>query len=115
MDELMQAAWGVVAAVVVALAPVARRLILAHIADAEARAKLAVQQRLGEAAARTAATIAAGAYGTQAEARVVDAASMELAARFRETLAAHQIPPPAVASMVAGELAKRGVTVLRDF
>ncbi len=113
MEDFAQIAAGAVAAVVVALAPVARRVALALIADAEARAKLAVQQRLGEAAGRVAATIAANLENGQASAATVDAAAMEMAVRFRETLAAHQVPPPAVASMVAGELAKLGVQVVR--
>lgn len=114
--DLIEVVLSAVAAVAVALAPAARRLLLMGIDVAEQRARLVVQQRLGEAASRVAGVIASEiAAGGTADRHVLDArvehGAMQLASGFAETVRAHGIEPEVLKGMVAGELGKLGVRV----
>lgn len=113
---VIEAVVSVVAAVAVALAPAARRLLLLGIDLAEQRARLVVQQRLGEAASRVAGAIAAevasSGGGAVPQSRI-ERGAMELASGFAETVQQRGIEPHTLSGMVAGELGKLGVRVAR--
>jgi hypothetical protein len=115
MDQVLAAFYGLLAAVLTALASVLVPVVRAW-GEAQAQRALAtVQQRIGEAAARKAATmvmeIAKDPSVIAASRAVVEAAAAELRDEFQHTARRYGLPPSTFAAVFRGELAKAGVSL----
>lgn len=108
MEQVTQALFGLVAAVIAALGAVAVRAVQAY-------ADNLVQQRLGAGAARVAGEIAAEVMGDDqvlaATREMIEAGAASMRARFPDT--AGKLPVETLAGMIAGELGKLGQAVQR--
>ena len=108
MDDVTQALFGLLAAVLTALGGVAVQAVRAYAANL-------VQERLGAGAARVAGQIAAEVMGDDrvlsATQEMIDAGATTLRQRFPDT--AGKLPHDVLAGMVAGELGKLGQAVVR--
>jgi hypothetical protein len=115
METILQALGALLAAVIVALTPRLVALAGAILDFVQQRALLAVQQRLGEGAARIAAEIAAEVHASpdvQAATRaMLEKGVFQLQDRFGETIKTRGIPFGTLSGMLAGELGKLGVAV----
>lgn len=115
MEQVVQALYGLLAAVLMAVGGVAVRAIHAY-AQAQAEQVLAtVQARIGAGAARVAGEITAEVMGDDqvlaATREMIEAGAAKLAERFPDTAA--KLPPGTLAGMIAGELGKLGQAVVR--
>lgn len=117
MEDVTQAALGLLAAVLTALASIMIRAATTWVEVLRQRAMLLVQERLGQGAARAAGDVVSQLVGdpsvTRATQEMVDTAASALALKFQDTLQAHKIPTTAIRDMVLGELGKMGVRVGR--
>lgn len=108
MEQVTQALFGLMAAVIAALGAVAVQAVRAY-------ADNLVQARLGAGAARVAGQIAAEVMGDDqvlaATQAMIDAGADALAQRFPDT--AGKLPRETLAGMIAGELGKLGQAVQR--
>lgn len=108
MEQVTQALFGLVAAVIAALGAVAVRAVQAY-------ADNLVQQRLGAGAARVAGQIAAEVMGDDqvlaATREMIEAGAASMRVRFPDT--AGKLPADVLAGMIAGELGKLGQAVQR--
>jgi hypothetical protein len=115
MDDLWQAALAWVAGVLTIGMRVAWPALKAWADERQQRAWLAIQERLGGAAARLAAEIAAEVAASPemraVSQRVVDTAAAKLGVRFGELVTARGIPPSTLSGMVSGELGKLNIAV----
>lgn len=110
MDEVVNAAWTLLAAVLTALASAAGIWLRAWVEVQRQRAMATLQQRLGEAAGRVAGEILLKVDGDPAVARaaqaLVEAGARTLQERFAEQVRKHGIPVATLEGMVAGEVGK---------
>jgi hypothetical protein len=117
MDDLWQAALAWVAGVLTIGMRVAWPALKAWADERQQRAWLLVQERLGSAAARIAAEIAAEAAGSEQMREVgraaIQIAGAQLGNRFRDLVRERGIPPATLEGLVAGELGKLGIQVLK--
>lgn len=108
MEQVTQALFGLVAAVIAALGAVAVRAVQAY-------ADNLVQQRLGAGAARVAGEIAADVMGNDqvlaATREMIEAGAAVMRERFPDT--AGKLPVETLTGMIAGELGKLGQAVTR--
>lgn len=115
MDNLTGGALGALLAVLAAALKAAWPVLTAYAEVLRQRAWLAVQERLGEAAARTAAEIAAQIAASPevqaASKAMVQTHAQRLAERFRETMQERGVPSTALEAMLTGELGKLGIAV----
>lgn len=115
MEQVTEALYGLLAAVLTALGTIAIAAIRRWAEAQQQRALALVQARLGEGAARVAGDIAGqvmDAPGVQAaSAAMVQAGAEALRARYPETVARYGITAETLAGMVRGELGKLGVPV----
>lgn len=117
MDQVLQALGVLLAAVCTAVTPIIAGAVRAW-AEAQHQAAMAtLQARLGEGAARAAGEILATVrtdpsvqHATQA---MVDLAAATLHARFAETIARYKIPADTLRGMIAGEVGKLGLGIVR--
>src|SRR5687768_13553839 len=117
MDQVVQALWGLAAAVLTALAPIAYRV--AHrAAERFAEEALAtVQLRLGEGARRVAGEIAAELRANPevrlATEEMIRRGTLALTTRFADTVQKRGIPAATMQGMIVGELGRLGLGVQR--
>lgn len=108
MEQVTQALFGLLAAVLMAVGGVAVQALRAYAANL-------VQQRIGAGAARVAGEIAAEVMGDDqvlaATREMIEAGAAKLAERFPDTAA--KLPAGTLAGMVAGELGRLGQAVVR--
>ena len=108
MEQIVQALFGLLAAVIAALGAVGVQAVRAY-------ADNLVQQRLGAGAARVAGQIAAEVMGDDhvlaATQAMIDAGATAMRERFPDT--AGKLPHGVLAGMIAGELGKLGQAVQR--
>ena len=117
MQDLSQIVVAVLGAVLLPVLGIAGRALVAWSDASKQRALAIVQERLGAAAARIAAELAADIASSPAVQRVTDSmlerGAKVLRSRFPDTVRRHDIRHETLAGMVAGELGKIGVSVQR--
>lgn len=115
MESVLSWAGSLLAAVLIALAPVLRQLAMSLAAEAAQRAALLVQQRIGEGATRVAGEIAARVLADpdlrSATGEMLDAGAEALRQTYAGSVTKNGITTDVLRRMVAGELGKLRVGI----